>query len=34
MGIRPIGENTFAAEVKWIPEDDTEKRLEGDGILV
>lgn len=30
----PIGENTLAAEVKWIPEHDTEKRLEGDGIWV
>ena len=30
--ILPIGENTFIAEVKWIPERDTRNRLEGDGI--
>jgi hypothetical protein len=30
----PIGKNTLVAEVKWIPEHDTRKRLEGDGIWV
>jgi hypothetical protein len=34
MYILPIGENTLAAEVKWIPERDTENRLEGDGLWV
>lgn len=32
--ILPIGDNTLVAEVKWIPERDTEKRLEGDSIWV
>jgi hypothetical protein len=32
--ILPMGENTLAAEVKWIPEHDTRKRLEGDAIWV
>lgn len=28
----PIGDNTLAAEVKWIPERNTEKRMEGDSM--
>jgi hypothetical protein len=32
--ILPIGKNTLVAEVKWIPERNTEKRLEGDAIWV
>ncbi len=32
--VLPIGKNTLAAEIKWIPERDTNKRLEGDAIWV
>jgi hypothetical protein len=32
--IRPMADSTLVAEVKWIPERDTENRLEGDGIWV
>lgn len=32
--VLPIGENTLVAEVKWIPEQDTNKRLEADALWV
>ena len=32
--ILPLGKKTLVTEVKWIPEQDTKRRLEGDGIWV
>lgn len=32
--ILPIGKNTLAAEVKWLPELDTKNRLQGDSVWV
>jgi hypothetical protein len=32
--ILPIGKNTLAVEVKWLPELDTKNRLQGDSVWV